>query len=131
MSLLRLPFRITSGSRRPPYAERGVPAADVGGQRVGLMRPPRAGGIFLYRRRIVEDRLHHPPRGLDTVLAREQHGVALPRVDEKTLVGIEVFGRRMVHEFELRRFAHHLLARPLDARAERDEDVRAEEIGSA
>src|ERR1044072_954849 len=71
------------GSRVRVGAEGVVPAADVGGQLVGLARAPRAGLVLVDGRYVAEHRVYHAPRCLDRVLAREERRVALPRGAEQ------------------------------------------------
>ena len=56
-------------------------------QRVGRLRSPGSGLVFVTRRRIVEDRLDDPPLRVDDVLPAEQLAVAAHRVAEQALIG--------------------------------------------
>src|SRR4051794_4578474 len=69
-----------------------VPVAGPGRDAGGLLRAPRAGVIRDRRHLVAEDRVDHPPRRLDHVLAGEQAGVALHGVAQQALVGRHVVG---------------------------------------
>src|SRR5439155_26611262 len=103
-----------------------VPPADVGGQRLGVARSPRAAIVLGERRGLTQDRLDDRPRRLAAVLAREEQAVTLHRVAEETLVGVHLVALGLVDDFQLGRVGGDLLAGPLDAGADADHDLRAQ-----
>src|SRR5205085_1874346 len=106
--------------------KRRVPA--VGDHRGAFRRAPRAGVVAGERKAgaaVSHDRIDDPPRGLDGILAREEHLVAPHRVPKEPLVR-RLFPRGLVARIEQHRLARHRVARLLRPRAELEHHVGTE-----
>ncbi len=80
----------------------------------------------MHRCPAAEDRLDDGPRRFDAVLAREERRVAGHGIAEQPLVGVHVVAAGLVDDLELGRLGAHLLAGPLDPRADGDRHVGAQ-----
>src|SRR4051812_19922702 len=87
-----------------------APAADVGGEPVGVGRSPRALVVRVRRRWVGHDRIDDPPLLLERVGAAEAAGIAFHRVLEQPLV-------------RLGAVTEHPLVRHLEVDGPRDELV--------
>src|SRR5450631_1169832 len=106
--------------------QRSMPAADVGGEARGVGRSPGAGLVLVNGGGAGQDGVDDRPGRLDAVLAREQRRVPRHRIAQEALVGVHLVGVGLVHHLQLGRLRHHLLARLLDPRAERDDHLGAQ-----
>src|SRR5436305_4366613 len=64
-----------------------MPAPTAFKDPIGRLGPPRSLRVRVPRRRLVEQRLHHPPALLDAILAREALAIADQRRVQQNLVG--------------------------------------------
>src|SRR5574340_334537 len=104
---------------RPPsfLFHRALPAAERRDQRLGLARPPGARLVFRDRRRRRQHRVHHPPRGLDAVLPREERRIADHGIADQPFVGSHLVALLVADE-EFRLTPDHLFSRHLGARSD-------------
>src|SRR5260370_39927548 len=60
---------------------------------IGLGRSPCPRLVFIERCRVPENRVDHPPGGLDRIFPRKQRRVAARGVSQKPLIGFHLVGR--------------------------------------
>lgn len=104
---------------------RVVPAADIGSNRIGLMRPPSSGLVLEDRRNVTKNWIHDAPGGLDRIFAVEERCIAAHGIAQQAFVGRHLIARVLVR-YQLDVLARHSLAGCFDARTERDDKIRAE-----
>src|SRR4051812_16066090 len=94
---------------------------------IRIVRAPRAALVEVHGLRFLQHRSHDTPGLLDTVLTREQPGIAVDRVAQQAFVGLGALAEHgFVRHGQSERLAYHLVSRLLCLHPEGDPVVLPE-----